>query len=147
MDDNKKLPSGWGDDDDEDFGFDSVDDDNGDTPWGNSTKAKPSKNTNEVSDTDKAESNNETFDNTSEIIESSDIPAETVKTQAVNKPASVPVYSNNTASKSKAVPILIAVIAILVIALGAVGVLFITKKKADDSDKSESSITEQSTTA
>ena len=146
MNDNKKLPSGWGEDDDEDFGFDSVDDNNGDTPWGNSTKAKPSKNTNEVFDTDKAESSKQALDSASKNIESSDIPAESLKPKAVNNPAPVPVYSNNTASKSKAVPILIAVIAILVIALISVGILFLTKNKSDNSETPESSTSEQNTT-
>lgn len=44
MDDNKKLPSGWGEDDDEDFGFSTFDDeDDEDSPWGTASNSANNK--------------------------------------------------------------------------------------------------------
>lgn len=147
MNDNKKLPSGWGEDDDENLEFDIQDEEANDTPWGNSIKAKQEENKDTPPKTKETENQKESSDNLSAVSVATDTITEPLKPQSFHNQSSTPVHIPTKASKSKAVPILIAIIAILVIALISVGILFLTKNKSDDSDKSESNITEQSTTA
>lgn len=146
MNDNKKLPFGWGEDEDEDLEFDIQDDEAYDTPWGNSAKAKQEENKNTPPETTETENQKESSDNLSAVSVATDTINEPLKPQSFHNQSSTPVHIPTKASKSKAVPILIAIIAILVIALGIVGILLLTKNKSENSETPESSTSEQNTT-
>lgn len=126
MDDNKKLPKGWGEDEE------IFDNDDSGSPWEN-----------KKSDDKKAEILNEDKTNSEEVVEkknSKDFQAAIDDNQADISPTT----SNPKPAKSKTIPILVTIIIILVAALGSVGVLFLTKNKTDDTGGSESN-TEQVT--
>lgn len=127
MDDNKKLPKGWGEDEE------IFDNDDSGSPWEN-----------KKSDDKKAEILNEDKTNSEEVVEkknSKDFQAAIDDNQADISPTTT---SNPKPAKSKTIPILVAIIILLVAALGGVGVLFLTKNKTDDTGGSESN-TEQVT--
>ncbi|MBO5382873.1 MAG: SH3 domain-containing protein [Ruminococcus sp.] len=127
MDDNKKLPKGWGEDEE------IFDNDDSGSPWEN-----------KKSDDKKAEILNEDKTNSEEVVEkknSKDFQAAIDDNQADISPTTT---SNPKPAKSKTIPILVTIIIILVAALGGVGVLLLTKNKTVDTGGSESN-TEQVT--
>lgn len=96
MNDNKQLPSGWGEDDDEDLGFDIQDDETDDTPWGNFAKSKQDENKNEVSDTTEIENQKHSSDNLSSISAVTDTITESLKPQSFRNQASTSVHISPT---------------------------------------------------
>lgn len=145
MDENNKLPTGWGDDDDDDYGFNSDNDES--SAWGNSSSSF--KKTDEESEkvnlpaaesgNYESQSNPETTRPTSSGTHVNGLP------KSVN--SSTPAYSpfGVESSKPKAVPILNAVIALLLVIVGVLGGMFFMKNKDDKSDNSKSDNTQSTT--
>ena len=138
MDDNKKLPAGWGSDEDDDYGFSSEDDE---TPaWGSGSPFQKAGKLSENADEPAADA--------AKIIAQPPAP-ETVQPVNSVAPAAQPARDPDppapaytppvaAAGKSKVVPVLIAVIAVLLVAVGFLGGMFLMKNKdekgSDDPD-------------
>ena len=138
MDDNKKLPAGWGSDEDDDYGFSSEDDEA--PAWGSDSPFQKAGKLSENTDAPAADA--------SKIIAQPPAP-ETVQPVNSVAPAAQPARDPDppapaytppvaAAGKSKAVPVLIAVIAVLLVAVGFLGGMFLMKNKdekgSDDPD-------------
>lgn len=140
MNENKMLPTGWGSDDDDDYGFNSEDDES--SAWGNSSS--PFKKTDEESEKvnpPAAQSGNYESQSNLETSQPMSSRSHVAGLQKdVNSPVSAHSSFGVTPSKSKAVPILIAVIALLLVIVGILSGMFFMKNKKDKSDKYESTV-------
>ena len=138
MDDNKKLPAGWGSDEDDDYGFSSEDDET--LAWGSDSPFQKAGKLSENTDAPAADA--------AKIIAQPPAP-ETVQPVNSVAPAAQPARDPDppapaytppvaAAGKSKVVPVLIAVIAVLLVAVGFLGGMFLMKNKdekgSDDPD-------------
>jgi len=146
MDDNKKLPAGWGSDEDDDYGFSSEDDE---TPaWGSDSPFQKAGKLSENADAPAADA--------AKIIAQPPAPE---KVQPVNSvapeaqpardpypPAQAYTPPVAAAGKSKVVPVLIAVIAVLLVAVGVLGGMFLMKNK-DEKGSDDPDIKAAATTA
>lgn len=131
MDDNKKLPAGWGSDEDDDYGFSSEDDEA--PAWGSDSPFQKAGKLSENADEPAADA--------AKIIAQPPAP-ETVQPVNSVAPAAQPARDPDppapaytppvaAAGKSKVVPVLIAVIAVLLVAVGFLGGMFLMKNKDD----------------
>lgn len=113
-DENKELPVGWRDNDD--------DDDYNDSPWGNkaSSSEEESVNMSSANDIDK-----------SSIKETEDKSPTNVKNTS---DTAFPIISENTVTKSKATTVLIIIIAVLVFVIGILAGMFFMQGKNDKSN-------------
>ena len=133
-DENKKFPSGWGSDEDDDYDFvDDTDEDDEDSAWGN---CSPFKKKESVTDSNE----NEKTDNGQA---EPPIPAQEVKSSensaAPAPPVNPPYNQGYVIQKQKSNPLFIIVIIILVLIIGVLctAIFMVNKnKKTNDSEKS-----------
>ena len=141
MADDKKLPAGWGSDDDEDEVnvFNSDDDDDEDPAWGGSSS--PFKKYDEVSENlnapDDVSEDNINRPDSEAVPPVSSISPVNEPPKVVNAPYPDNYSYGGASSKSKALPILISVIILLFVIAGVLGVTLLLKNKGNDPGKSE----------
>lgn len=148
-DDNKKLPNGWGDNnDDDDYDFiDDTDEDDEVSAWGNNSpfkKNEPVNFSNANKDSDKQTGQIPFTDKSKEKSKKSVPVKEDMSPKFTPPPAPNIILPNNpeyVIQKHKTSPVLIIVIVILVLIIGMLGsMLFMMRrnKKSDEFDKNAS---------